>query len=72
MLAGDYAEPTIRVAHRVLLDAERTAAAKRGTGEVYELTAEPFFAHQELESLYLSDEVPSEGSLYFENALEQH
>lgn len=70
VLSGDYSEPNMRVAHRVLLDGERTAAANRGTGQVYELAVEPFFAHPELESLYVADEVPQRGSLFFANAVE--
>ncbi len=67
VIDGDYGSRAVRVVHRVLLDAERTPAARRAVGKEYTLLLEPFSANPQLEPLVLSDELPAVAStLFFE------
>ncbi|MEM7352884.1 MAG: LamG-like jellyroll fold domain-containing protein [Acidobacteriota bacterium] len=58
---------TVRVVHRVLADAEALPIGQRPIAQTYELTLEPFFDHEELEALVLSEtlESPPSGTQYF-------
>ncbi len=72
VLAGDYAEPLIRVVHRVLADGEALPVSRRVEGRPYRLVIENFFDQPQLESLYLSNTLSrSAGApLYFSSAIE--
>ena len=72
VLSGDYTEPFIRVAHRVLADGEALPVSRRATSRVYRLEVESFFDHPQLESLYLANDLPPRKGvpLYFSSAIE--
>jgi len=69
VVGGDLDAASVKVAHRVLLDGERTAVTRRRAGEVYEMTVEPFLDQPQLEALYVSSTVGEEGRVYFEDVL---
>ena len=62
----------LRVVHRVLADGEVLPVGLRVPGAVFELQLEPFAAHPQLESLYLSDHLePDPGArLWFDPRVE--
>ena len=49
VLSGDYDGKTILVAHWTIMDRERLPMIDRRIGEEYEIIAEPFSAHPEIE-----------------------
>ncbi len=70
--AGDYAEPLIRVVHRVLAGGEALPVSRRVEGGAYRLVVESFFDQPQLESLYLANTLPERpgAPLYFSSAIE--
>ena len=57
MIAGTLAGPTVRVARWVILDG---ATLKSPPGASVPLTLEPFNANGQLESIYLSNDLPKD------------
>ena len=72
VLEGDFAQPRIRVVHRVLADGEALPVTRRSEGSSYELQVESFFDHPQLESLFLSNTLPErpDSPLFFSSAIE--
>ena len=72
VLSGEYAEPVIRVVHRVLADGEALPVSRRAEGHAYELVVESFFDQPQLEPLYLANTLPERpgAALYFSSAIE--
>ena len=72
VLAGDYSQPMIRVAHRVLADGEILPVSRRSEGRSYSLQVESFFDQPQLESLYLANTLPERSgvALYFSPAVD--
>ncbi len=60
----------IRVVHRVLLDGRETPLASLTKGSMVELKLEPFDAQPQLESLFLSNDLPGDGKLYWSDRLD--
>ena len=71
VLAGEMELPTVRVAHRVWLDGEATAISRLPTGQGVVLDLQPFLDQPQLESLYLSQDLPNaaSGPLYFSDRI---
>ncbi len=59
-----------RVVHRVLIDGRETPIAGLKKGGTVQLQIEPFDAQPQLESLFLSDEIGSDGKLYWSDRLD--
>ena len=68
VVGGDLDAARVKVAHRVLLDGERTALTQRRAGEVYEMVVEPFLDQPQLEALFVSNAVGEDGRGYFDIA----
>jgi hypothetical protein len=67
VLAGDFDGEVVRVAHWVILDGETLPVSRSAEGELVELTLEPFAANPQLESVFLSDDLPAgEGGLFYD------
>lgn len=56
---GTYDQPKIRVAHWGLMERKKLPMGERPIGQDYELVVEAFKANPQLESEWLSDEMPS-------------
>ena len=60
----------IRVVHRVLIDGQETPLAGLAKGSTVSLRLEPFDAQPQLESLFLSNDLPGDGKLYWSDRLD--
>ncbi len=71
VLQGDFNRSNVRVVHRVWLDGEKTAISRLPVGQSVSLDLQPFLDQPQLESLYLSQNLPTtaDGRLFFSDRI---